>query len=465
MAHDAPTDADSLSRGRVVLARSLTVLGLLLALVSLVAVYVRFELLDHSTFRGTSTQLLQSEAVQSQIAASAVDALYSNVDVATQIKAQLPQAQKGLAVPIAAAFRSLAERAATQLLARPAVQRGLVNSLDFSHELLVILLKNKGRFTRVEGGVVYFDLTKLVDDLAQRLGLPADVAQRIPASASRIDLIEADELGTAQRAVRLLDFLAAWLWVFVLVSWSIAVYLVPGRRRKELRAIAIGLVIVGVLVLLVRRLAGTYAVDHLAATTSVRPAARDAYDIVTRHLADAGRTDLAVGVVALIGVWLAGPRERAQVALRWLAPYLRRPLLAYGTYVVIWLLLLVWGPTVQFRRPRYVVIMFVLGATGLEVLRRLAQRRHPDAEPTSIGASLEQWWASFRSSREMAPRAAVAAVASRPRRTEPGSEALPVEPIAPGVTDAEQLETLAALHDSGKLTDEEFSIAKRRVLA
>jgi hypothetical protein len=435
----------------------LTVLGLLLVLVSLVSVYVRYELLDRSTFRGTSTQLLQSEAIQSQIAASAVEALYSNVDVAAAIKAQLPRPQKGLAIPVAAAFRSLAERAANQLLARPAVQDRLVDSLDFAHEQLVRLLNDKGRFTRVEGGVVYIELTQLVDDLAARLGLPASAAERIPAAASRIDLIESNELASAQRAVRLLDFLAAWLWTFVIVSWALAVYLVPGRRREELRAIAVGLVIVGVLVLVVRALAGTYLVDHLVTTETVRPAAQDAYDIVTRHLRDAGRTDLAVGAIGLIGVWLAGPRERAQVALRWLAPYLRRPVLTYGVFGLTWLLLLLWGPTVQFRRPRYVLIMLVLGAVGLEVLRRLARRRHPNVEPTSIGASLEQWWASFRSSRETAP--------VQQSRAVEAPEPPAVAPSVPAVTDAQQLETLAALYDAGKLTDEEFSIAKKRVLA
>ncbi len=115
------------------------------------AVFVRYELLDRDTFRGTSTRLLASSAIQSQIAAAAVDALYSNVDVATEIEDRLPPEQKVLAIPISAAFRSLAERVATQLLARPAVQQRLMHSLDLSHEQLVRLLKTKGRFTRVEG--------------------------------------------------------------------------------------------------------------------------------------------------------------------------------------------------------------------------------------------------------------------------------------------------------------------------
>jgi hypothetical protein len=445
MGPDRPNDTAGLSRARVVSARLLTILGLILVLVSLVAVYVRYELLDDGTFRGTSTQLLESDEIRSQLAATAVETLYANVDVAAAINARLPPSQRGLAIPIAAAFHALAERIATQLLATPAVQQRLVDSLGLARRQVVRLLEDRGRFTRVEGGVVYLDVRQLVTDLATRLGLPASVAERVPASASRIELIRSNELATAQRGVRLLNILGRWLWVFVFVSWAIALYLVPGRRRQELRAIAIGFVLVGVLVLVFRRVAGMYAVDQLATTVAVEPATEDAYAIVTRHLQDAGRTDVAVGVVTLIGVWLASPRERARVALRWLAPYLARPVLTYGVYALIWLILLVWGPTVQFRRPLYIVLMLVLSAAGLELLRRLARRRYPNVEPTSIGLSLEEWWASF----------------SRSRETVPPETERAVEPS----TEATQLESLAALHEAGKLTDDEFSKAKQRVLA
>ena len=448
-----------LSRFRIVGARVLTLTGLLLVWVSLMAVFVRYELLDNNTFRDTSQQLVQSKAIQAQLTARAVQVLYQNVDVDAQIRKLMPKQQAGLSSPIAAGFRGLAGYVTGQLLATPAVQNAVVTAVTNSHDQLVELLHDKNRFVRVEGGLVSLDLRRLVHDLSVQLGLPPDVSNRIPDSAARIPVIRANELGVAQRAVNALDFVASWLWALILVAWALAVYLVPGRRRQEIRAIAIGFVVVGVLVLLVRRLAGVYVVDHLVNTATARPAARDAYDIVTRHLRDTGWTDVMVGVAALVGVWLVGPRTRAQIALRWLAPYLRRPVPVYGIFVLLWLLLLLWGPTVQFHRPFYILLMVVFSAIGVEVVRRIAARRYPGAEATHLGTWALEWWAGLRYRLEQMSDAAVAPAGARP-----AAVAVPAAVPAPAAGDASELERLAALHDGGKLTDEEFAAAKRRVL-
>lgn len=421
---------------RIFAARALTVLGLAFALLTIVAVYVRYELLDDHTFRGTAQQLVVNRAVQQQISERAVEALYSNVDVAAELGKRLPPQQKGLATPLAAALRGVSDRLVLQALAQPRVQQLVVDSVDTTHRQLVRFLENKGTFTTVDNGVVRLDLRQVVRELTSQLGLSTSIADRIPTSASEVTLVKSDELSYAQRGVRLLNFLARWLWVFALGAWALAVWLVPGRRRIELRAIAIGFAIAGVIILLTRHVAGDYVVDNLVGTPGVRPAATAAYAIVTRHLSDAGWTYLFAGLIALLGVWLVGPGPRARVALHWLAPYLRRPGIAYGTFALAWLILLLWGPTVQFHRPPTVLLLFVLSAVGLEVLRRIAHRRHPEAEPAGFGV----WWAHLRGS--FGPRTP-----------------------APGGPDIAQLETLSRLHDTGKLTDEEFSSAKARLLA
>jgi hypothetical protein len=95
--------------------------------------------------------------------------------------------------------------------------------------------------------------------------------------------------------------------------------------------------------------------------------------------------------------------------------------------------------------------MLLLGAVGLELLRRLAQRRYPNVEPTSIAASLEQWWASFGTQRTTPSTSA--------------DSAREAEHLRPAPLNVADLEALAALHDAGNLTSEEFSTAKQRVLA
>ncbi len=326
-----------------------------------------------------------------------------------------------------------------QGLAQPTVQRLVVNAVVTSHRQLVRFLENKGTFASVDNGVVQVDLRQVVRELTGQLGLPRSIADRIPASASRVTVVKSDQLRSVQRGVRLLNFLARWLWVFALGAWALAIWLVPGRRRLEVRAMAIGFAIVGVVILLLRHVAGDYVVGHVVTTPNVRPAANAAYAIVTRHLSDAGWTYLFVGLIVLLAVWLVGPGSRAQLALHWLAPYLRRPILAYGTFLLFWLLLLLWAPTVQFRRGPSLLLLFLLSAAGVEVLRRIAQRRYPDAEAAGFGV----WWGHLRDSMS----------AHRPAR-----------PAGPGL-DIGELESLSRLHDAGKLTDEEFTSLKARLLA
>ena len=74
------------------------------------------------------------------------------------------------------------------------------------------------------------------------------------------------------------------------------------------------------LVLLARWLAGKYFVDNLVVSDTVRPAASDAWDIITESLAAAGWVALSVGVLVAVGAWLVGPGDARHVSARRVAP-------------------------------------------------------------------------------------------------------------------------------------------------
>ena len=80
-------------------ARILAGLGVLLALLSLLAGYIRFQGLDTETVKGTAGELIADDEVRDQVAASLVDALYANIDVTAALEQKLPPDQKGLAGP------------------------------------------------------------------------------------------------------------------------------------------------------------------------------------------------------------------------------------------------------------------------------------------------------------------------------------------------------------------------------
>ena len=69
------------SRLRIIGARVLTVLAILLALVGMVAFYVEHTALDEDGFETISRNMIENDAIRMQVANTAVDTLFTNVDV------------------------------------------------------------------------------------------------------------------------------------------------------------------------------------------------------------------------------------------------------------------------------------------------------------------------------------------------------------------------------------------------
>jgi hypothetical protein len=413
-------------RWRTPVARLLTVVGVLLVVVSIAANFADRQALGKSDFEETAKQLIADPAIQQQVAQSLTDQLFQNVDVQARLEARLPANQKALAGPIAGAMRPLSERLARELLQRPRIQDAWVTALVAAQQQVVRVLDDRAKFISTEGGVVAVDLRPVLQQLAEQLPLVPNLAQSLPKNAGVITLFKAEELKTAQRATRGLRLVAEWIWVLALLAWIAAVYLARDRR-KEIRAIAIGFVVIGVLVLLLRRLAGDYVVDQLSDTPSQGDAIQSTWDILTRLLVDAAWAAIAVGVVALVGIWVAGPSRWGTGARRVLAPYLLRPWLTYGAAAFLFVLLVLWGPISYVQRPLTLLAFAVLAALGVEALRRKAARDFPEAASTGIGIP------SFGSTKQ-----------------------------AP--TQADELERLAGLKAQGLLTDAEFAAAKAQAL-
>ncbi|HWL34533.1 MAG TPA: hypothetical protein VNP89_13110, partial [Gaiellaceae bacterium] len=224
-----------------------------------------------------------------------------------------------------------------------------------------------------EGGVVVLNLRPLVIQLGERVAIFGRVAERLPGDAGRIEVMEAEQLGLAQDVTHLLDLLGRFLWFVPLLLAALAIWLAGERRRSIVRLLAIGAIIAGTLVLVVRSVAGGYMVDNLVQAASVRPAASEAWEILTALLRDGARTLVGVGLVLLAGVWLVGPSPRATAVRRRLAPWLERPEIAYGAAALALALLVWWGPTEQVRRWQVVLLFAVLLGLGVAALTRAAR--------------------------------------------------------------------------------------------
>jgi hypothetical protein len=427
----------------------LTIVGVVLALLSVLGGYLRWELLDTDTFEERTGQLIENDAVRDQVALTLVDQLYSNVDVTAALEERLPPNMQALAAPLAGASRQLAQNAAVRLLQRPRVQDVWQASLTGAHRQLLDVLEGGGPVVSTEGGVVVLDLRPLVIQVGEQVAIVGRLAERLPDDTGRIEILEAEQLDAAQTITQVLKVLGTFLWAITLVVFALAIWLAAGRRRREVRAIALGLLIVGLLVLVVRRLAGGYIVDALADAESVRQAGDAAWTILTERLRGSGWTLMLMALVALVGVWFLGPGRRGTAARGALAPYLRRWDLAYGGYAVLLLLLFAFTPVLGWWRWFPTIVLIALGAAGLEVVRRQTAREFPDAVATDVWGGLGRRLSGLREPR------------GEPAAARPAAEA-PAAPV-PASLDA-QLRSLGELHSAGVLTDEEFAGAKSKLL-
>jgi hypothetical protein len=242
------------------------------------------------------------------------------------------------------------------------------------------------------GGAVVLDLRPMLGEVAEKVGAPSSIVEKIPTNVARIKIVNSSELKTMQNAVNLLRSLAVVLPLIVFALFALAVYLARGRRRQTLIAVGAAFIAVGLIVVVARGIIGHKVVDSLATTEAVRPAAQEAWSIGTSVLADVAWSTVLIGIPLILAGLLAGPTRIAIDIRRRLAPYLRdRADLTFGAMGLLLLLLFAWGPIPATRTLTGILIIIVLFILGTVMLRRLTANEFPDAHLTAgmLGAPHE----------------------------------------------------------------------------
>jgi hypothetical protein len=187
-----------------------------------------------------------------------VNELYDNVNVASGLEQRLPTNLKPLAPSVAAALRQPATDGVKRLLEAPRVQQLWINANAAAQQKLVNVLEDKtGHGISTGNGVVTLDLSELVTEIGTELGVPDSALAKIPPDTGVITVMRSDQLSAAQTAVQGVRVLSTGLLVLVLVLFALAIYLARGERRQTLRNVGFAFVLVGLTVLVVRRVAAT----------------------------------------------------------------------------------------------------------------------------------------------------------------------------------------------------------------
>jgi hypothetical protein len=364
---------------------TLIVTASVLSFVAAFAIWANRQLLETDTWTNTSSELLENEDIRTQVADYMVDTLYTNVDVQGELQAALPPRLQGLSGAAAAGIHQLALRLANEALERPRVQQLWEDANRAAQETLLKVVKHGG------SEPVTLDVGTIVDELGQELGVNA--GGRLPPNVAQIQVVSNDDLVKVNDLLNLLRTLAWALTVLALALFALAIYLAAGWRREALRAVGFGLILVGILVLIVRTVAGNAIINHLATTEAVRPAVRATWEIGTSLLNAQGGAIIFYGLFIVIGAWLAGPMGFARSARKAITPILEKRAVAYTVLAAILLLLFIWSPTPGFQRLPTALLLIALSIIGLEFLRRQAVTDFPDQK---WEGTTERWSAALR---------------------------------------------------------------------
>jgi hypothetical protein len=335
----------------------LLVLATLAWTAGVVAVWAQRQALNTDNWVHTSDRLLQNEQIRDALATTILQRIYASAPVETQLRDRLPDNLKPLAAPIAAGLREVANRNAPNLLGSAAALSAWEVANRNAHKTLLKLLNGD----LAKNGTVTLNLHDLIGQVAAGTGLPAGVADKLPANLQSIQVFKSDQLDAAQKAVHALRTLTIVLAIVAVLLMAGAIALADDRRRT---VVACGgcIIFAGFLVLAARRLGNDAGVNALAKGVNAGPAVRATLQIGTSLLSDAAWGSIVFGALVATGAWLVGPGVRATALRRVSAPAMRdyAILVNVGLAFLI-LLLVIWGP-VPWTRSFWPIIVFAIAA-------------------------------------------------------------------------------------------------------
>jgi hypothetical protein len=409
----------------------------------MMAVWANRLLFNPDNWSSTSTQLLADPHIRSATANYVVDQLYANVNVPHLLESGLPPRLDALAGPAAGALRNLAVQGVDLALQRPFVQSLWASANRTADKAFIAIVEGGKGPVGVKQGEVTLDLAQIVDNAAQRFGIPSSVTSNLPSNIGTLTIFKSDQLSFVQKVGNAVKGLALWLSILVPLLYALAIFLARRHRRRTLMSVGTAIAIAGLVGVAGRHILQNAIVNSLVNDEAQRPAARATVGIATQILGEIAGGFIVLGIVVVIAAWFAGPAGLATSGRRALAPFLReRPGWAFAIVAAIMVVVFIWDPIPATGTAIGIIVFMALALFATEVLRRQTAVEFPGARSGETAAALRARVESFREARHHHHTASNPAPASLP----------------------DELEKLANLRDSGAITPEEYETAKASLL-
>jgi hypothetical protein len=436
------------------------VLGSVLAFLSVFAIWTERQALNTDDWVSTSGRLIQNPTIREAVGNYLVDQLYENVDVEKELSEILPGDTKELAGPVSGGLRQIAGDGADKVLESSTAQELWKSANRSTHEQLLEVLEEKEGTVATEEGKVSLNLGSLVTNLANQVGIGANLAEKLPPDAGQITILRSDQLKTAQDIVIAIKGLALLLSLLTFLCFGLAIYLSREGRWVTVLFCGCGLVAAGFAVIVARQVAGGIVVGQLVDEESVKPAAEAAWSIGTSLMTSIATTVIVIGVLFGIAGWLASPTGSALSTRRVLAPVLREhPAYVYAALAIVVGIYFLSAPTQNLRSFLTTLVIAGLAAFGIHELRKQAAEEFPDASYDDVFGGARERVVGAVKDANLGERAAKLRLPEMRKPAGDGGQAVDEEDAR-----LARLERLATLHEKGVLSDEELAAEKARVL-
>ncbi len=361
---------------RRILSWVLVVLACLLAVVSVMVVFARNQLLNTDSYVSTVAPLASNPAIQTQIATRVSEELVARTDLSQRVKNALPSKAGFLVTPITDEVQNATYSVTLKLVQSSQFEQLWTAANRASHQQLVnVLTGTQQGAVSTKNGRITINLSQVEIKAKQALDAKGiTVFDKVPAvKGLNYVLFQSKSLVHVQKLVKFLNKLAIVLPIITLLLFAGAIVLARNRRRGLVRAGA-GLALSMALILILIAVGRNQYLSGIKPPKS--PAAQAAViDIVTTNLRDGVRIILIVAaLIAIVGLiagnrwirtkvgdmrkpgWVTGGPVHHFVALHRKA--LQWAVLALGLVILV-----IWGnPTTLVA---VVVVLVTLAAVGL----------------------------------------------------------------------------------------------------
>ena len=357
----------------------LVVLACLLAVVSVLVVFARNQLLNTDAYVTTVAPLATNPAIQTQVATRVSQELVARTNLQARVKSALPARADFLATPITDEVESATYSVTLKLVQSPKFEQLWIAANRASHKQLVAVLTGtqQGAVSTKDGkitinlGLVEIKVKKELDAKG------ITVFDKVPAvKGLNYVLFQSNDLVRIQKLVKFLNKLAVVLPIITLLCFAGVVALARNRRRGLVR-VAVGLAFSMAVILVAIAVGRNHYLSGLKPPQSPE-AASAVIDTVTRNLRDAVRLILILAaVVAVIALVAGNTWVRAKVGEMGKPGWAtggpvhafvtaHRKALQWGTLALALVILVIWSnPTTLVAVVVVLIALALVGLVGL----------------------------------------------------------------------------------------------------